>query len=127
MPTLWHIDDGQHLLAMSAATVAQATGWSFRGFESGAEACAVFAKLAPEDRPAVILMDYFIAQERGDEVTRQLRRIDPAPGRTHIVGYSSMTRASLAIVAAGGNLVLPKHGCNGINQTLLAWLLRWPG
>ncbi len=124
MPLLWHIDDGRHLLAVSEATVLQAASWHFEGFETGREALHVYARRPRSERPDAILMDYFIGSERGDTVTRTLRRLDPAPSRSRIIGHSSVRRASEAILQAGGDAILPKHqNAEGINPDLLAWLM----
>jgi len=123
MPLLWHIDDGQHLLAVSAATAARTASWRFEGFPTGHEALLAYQERPPDQRPDAILMDYYIGDERGDTVTRALRRLDPRPGRTCIIGHSSVRRASEAILAAGGDLILRKHrDGTGINPDLLAWL-----
>ena len=123
MPLLWHIDDGQHLLAVSAATAARTASWRFEGFLTGHEALLTYRKRPVDQRPNAVLMDYFIGEERGDAVTRALRRLDPRPGRTRIIGHSSVRRASEAIVAAGGDVILRKHqDSTGINPDLLDWL-----
>ena len=124
MALLWHIDDGHHLLAVSEATVLQTASWRFEGFTTGTAALGDYAQRAPAERPDVILMDYFIGEERGDAVTRALRRLDPHPARSRIIGHSSVRRASEAIVRAGGDGIIPKHrDAAGINPSLLAWLI----
>jgi len=123
MPLLWHIDDGLHLLAVTKATVLQVPGWDFEGFTTGQEAIRAYTRRPLHERPEVILMDYFIGHERGDAVTRILRQLDPRPGRSRIIGHSSMRQASEAIVRAGGDGILTKHHLDtGINPSLLAWL-----
>ena len=127
MPLLWHIDDGEHLLAVSEATVLLAASWRFEAFTTGAEALGEYAQRPVAERPDVILMDYFIGYERGDTVTRALRHLDPRPSRTRIIGHSSVRRASESIVAVGGDGILTKHSnSEGINPSLLAWLQEQP-
>jgi DNA-binding NarL/FixJ family response regulator len=123
MPLLWHIDDGLHLLAVTEATVLLAASWRFEGFTTGHAALAEYARRSRSDRPDVILMDYFIGEERGDAVTLALRQLDPSPHRTRIIGHSSVRRASEAIVRAGGQGILSKHrNPEGINPALRDWL-----
>lgn len=126
MPLLWHIDDGQHLLAVTAATVDLVDGWCFEGFTTGTAALAAYRVRPPTDLPDVVLMDFFIGSERGDAVTRQLRRLDRHPHGMVIVGHSSVASGSAAIVAAGGTLALPKHrNGQGINPDLVVYLQNW--
>ncbi len=121
---IWLIDDTPVLHAVAAATIDHAGGWEFTGYLSGAEAIGDLDAGAPW--PEVILMDYYIGPERGDRVTRALRRREPATIRPVIIGYSSVRSASQAIVAAGADLIVPKHqDAEGINPSLLAYLRCW--
>jgi CheY-like chemotaxis protein len=123
---IWLIDDTPVLHAVAAATVERAGGWEFTGYLSGAEALRDLDAGTPW--PEVILMDYYIGAERGDRVTSQLRSREPATIRPVIVGYSSVRSASQTIVAAGADLIVPKHQDDeGINPSLLAYLRRWAG
>ena len=122
---LWLIDDTPQHHDTAAATVAQVPGVRFVGFRSAEEGVAAFraAVRNPRHLPDAVLMDFFLGDGRGDEVTARLRRLEPPGKRPVIIGYSSMPSASAAIVEAGGDLVLKKQ-CDdtGINPTLLAWL-----
>ena len=121
MRLLWLIDDTPMLHGVAEATVELVGGWKYVGWLSGEEACTELR--AGGSWPDVVLMDYYIGDERGDRVTRQLRALEPAQHRPVIVGYSSVRSASQAIVAAGADLILPKHqDATGINPSLLAWL-----
>ena len=121
MRLLWLIDDTPMLHGVAEATVELAKGWSYAGWLSGEEACS--ALRLGVAWPDVVLMDYYIGDERGDRITRQLRALEPARHRPVIIGYSSVHSASQAIVDAGADLILPKHqDASGINPTLLAWL-----
>lgn len=58
--------------------------------------------------PEIILMDYFLDSMTGAEVTVQMRSLLHDGARPVIIGHSSVTACSRAIVAAGGDFVLPK-------------------
>lgn len=127
MPLLWLIDDTPQLHSIAEATVELVAGWTYTGFLSGEEALAEFQALIPAALPAVILMDYYIGDERGDRVTTQLRACESGNRRPVIIGYSSVRSASVAIVAAGADLILPKiTNAAGINPSLLTYLRSWP-
>ena len=126
MRLLWLIDDTPSLHVVAEATVRLVTGWSFFGHFTGQEALAEYENLPAEARPHVILMDYYIGADRGDEVTTQLRLLVSAQHRPVIIGYSSVRSGSAAIVAAGADLMLPKRSnAAGINPDLLNYLRRW--
>jgi len=119
---VWIIDDDPGNVAVAAATAAHLGLDGFRGFLSGQAALA--ALHSGEPRPQVLLMDFFIAGERGDAVTRQWRAAEcGAVRRTLIVGYSSVRWGSEAIVAAGGDTIVRKRrSLDGLNHDLLAFL-----
>ncbi len=127
-PTLrvWLVDDSEDPHHVADLTVAGLVGVELTHFYSGATALAAFAELArdhPDRLPAVILMDFFIGQERGDEVTSELRRLEPASVRPTIVGYSSMPAASERIRVCGGDVVVRKHRtAEGVNPSLYRFL-----
>ena len=126
MPLLWLIDDTPSLHVVAEATVQLVAGWEFFGHFTGHEAIEEFAHLPAEARPQVILMDYYIGADRGDTVTTQLRTHGSAMHRPVIIGYSSVRSGSAAIVAAGGDLIVPKRSNEaGINPDLLSYLRRW--
>jgi CheY-like chemotaxis protein len=124
---VWLVDDSEDPHHVADLTISALDGVEISHFYSGAEALAAFARLAgeqPYDLPAVILMDFFIGDERGDEVTSALRRLEPASVRPTIVGYSSMASASERILAAGGDVVVRKHrSSDGVNPSLYRFLL----
>ena len=116
---LWLIDDSPDHHLVTAATARRAD-WDFAGFADGDSALAA---LAAGGRPAVVLMDFFIGEERGDLVTAAWRQLEPAGYRATIVGFSSVRAGSLRILAAGGDVMLAKRGGpDGVNPDLLAWL-----
>ena len=124
-PLLWHIDDGEHQLAVSSFTAA-AAGWRFRGFTTGRAAVRTYRDLPRTALPQAILMDYFIGDERGDRVTHDLCRVRAE--HPVIIGHSSAIMGSRAILAAGGALILPKRaGPDGRNPDLSRWLQEWKG
>lgn len=126
MPLLWLIDDTPSLHVVAEATVRLVAGWEFFGHFTGYEAIEEYQHLPTEARPHVILMDYYIGADRGDSVTAQLRAVITANHRPVIVGYSSVRSGSAAIVAAGGDLIVPKRSnAAGINPDLLNYLHRW--
>lgn len=121
---LWLIDDtpDQHLVA--ARTASLVAGVDFSGFPSASDGVAAYIQAEQAGEPPdVILMDYFLGDDRGDRVTAQLRQLEAAKHSPVIIGYSSVASGSQRIVAAGGNLILRKHATSeGINPTLLRWL-----
>ncbi len=125
---LWLIDDTQHHHQVVAATAAQVPGVVFQGFcDGGSGEWAFTEAVRTGTQPDVVLMDFFLGDDRGDQVTRRLRRLE-RDRRSVIIGYSSVQTGSQAIVDAGGDLILPKRGnASGINPALLAWVQRWPG
>ena len=126
MPVLWLIDDTPSLHLVAEATVALVEGWTFDGYLSGSEALIDLGTKPATARPQVILMDFFIGSERGDVITSRIRALAFLHHRPVIVGYSSVRSASAVIVAAGGDLILPKRAnAAGINPDLLQYLRRW--
>lgn len=127
MPLLWLVDDTPSLHVIAEATVQLVDGWNFLGHFTGFEAIAAYESLPPEALPQVILMDYYLGEDRGDTVTAQLRACGLPTHRPVIIGYSSVRFGSSAIVAAGGDLIVPKRSnAAGINPDLLDYLRRWP-
>jgi len=122
---LWLIDDTEGNHRITGATAALVPGVRFRGFLTAEEGIAAFSLAArrPDELPDAVLMDYYLGDLRGDQVTRRLRELEPASARPVIIGHSSVASGSAAILAAGGDLVLRKHADDdGINPSLLAWL-----
>lgn len=122
---IWLVDDTDAHHAVARRTVEGVPGAAFAGFMTGADAVAAFAALASSGGrlPDIVLMDYYLGAERGENVTRELRRLEPAGMGALIVGYSSIAEGSERIVAAGGDLVLRKHSDGaGINPSLARWL-----
>ncbi len=128
---LWLIDDTPHLHVVARATVALVPGWEFTGFLSGAAALAAYSAAETARPPLVILpqvilMDFFLGDDRGDLLTARLRAREAPGHRPVIVGYSSMRSGSEAIVAAGGDVIVVKQqNDRGINPSLMAYLKRW--
>lgn len=126
---MWLIDDSRDHHLVADSTVARLPGVVLVHHYDGVSAEAEYASLqADPARPApvVVLMDYFIDEERGDQVTRALRAVERR-SRAVIIGYSSVASGSARIVEAGGDLALRKH-CDqtGINPSLLRYLLSLP-
>lgn len=124
---LWLVDDSPHHHAVAAATVARVSGVRLAGFLTAHDAIAAFAKAARAKAatavPDVVLMDFFLGDGHGDQVTRRFRQLEPRAKRPVIIGYSSVRSGSEAIVAAGGDLVLRKTGdTEHGNPELLEWL-----
>lgn len=130
MPLLWLVDDTPRWHAVTAATVDLVDGWRFQGLYTADAAWLAFRdQLAadPAALPAVILMDFYLGQARGDRLTEALRALEPDEVHTTIVGHSSMSHGSELIVAAGGDCILRKRGDDaGGNPDLLAWLRSFP-
>lgn len=121
---VWLIDDTPHLHLVARATVRLVPGWDFTGYLTGSE--AVEAYRDGVCLPQVILMDFFLGDDRGDLLTAHLRAIEQAGHHPVIVGYSSMRSGSEAIVAAGGDVIVVKQQNDaGINPSLLTYLKRW--
>jgi CheY-like chemotaxis protein len=121
---LWLIDDTEANHVTATCTVATLPWVSLENFYSGAEAVAAFAKIEQQQghAPDVILMDYYLNGERGDQITRALRSSERR-FRPTIVGYSSVASASQVIVQAGADVVVRKHtDLRGINPSLALWL-----
>lgn len=115
------VDDTPAWHEVTAATIARHPAWRYEGFHSGHAALMAWSHRSSEDLPAVVLMDFFLGDSRGDEITRQLRL--QLAGWPLVIGHSSVTSGSRAIVQAGGDLVLRKHADgSGINPSLDTWL-----
>ena len=127
---LWLIDDTLQHHDTAEATALLVPGVTFTGFITGEEALEAFREAGniTQRIPDAILMDYYIGDERGDQVTEQFRRVEPASKRPVIIGYSSLTTGSTAIIEAGADLMLRKQrNDEGINPALLDWLQRAVG
>lgn len=126
---VWLIDDARDHHLVADITVARLPGVALVHHYDGAGAEAEYAAVQADPAlpaPAVVLMDYFIGAERGDQVTRALRALERR-SRAVIVGYSSVASGSARIVEAGGDLVLRKHSDRqGVNPTLLRYLSSLP-
>jgi len=120
---VWLIDDTHHHHQVVAATVALVPAVQFRGFLEGGSGISAFAEAVRQGtQPEAVLMDFFLGDDRGDAVTRRLRQCENAQ-HSVIIGYSSASSGSEAIIAAGGDLSLPKRSNDGgINPHLLRWL-----
>ncbi|HYE05635.1 MAG TPA: response regulator [Planctomycetota bacterium] len=121
---LWLVDDTEAHHEVARNTIVRIDGVEFDSFLTGREALSAFARLARGGvLPDVVLMDFYLGDERGDHVTRRLRELEPAGVRCVIVGYSSVADASARIVAAGGDVIVRKQVAqDGTNPTLRAWL-----
>lgn len=120
---VWLIDDTHHHHQVVAATVALVPAVQFRGFMEGSSGISAFAEAVRQGtQPEAVLMDFFLGDDRGDVITRRLRQCEKNQ-HSVIIGYSSATSGSEAIIAAGGDLSLPKRSNDaGINPHVLRWL-----
>lgn len=121
---LWLVDDGESNHQAAIATVARFAWVRLERFYTGVEAVEALTAIEAQGgrAPDAVLMDFFLAGERGDQVTAALRRAE-IRSRPVIVGYSSVASGSAAIVAAGGDVVVRKHADDqGINPSLAVWL-----
>ncbi len=121
---LWLVDDTEAHHEVARNTVARLDGVEFESFLTGGEAISAFARLARGGVPPdIVLMDFYLGDDRGDHVTRRLRELEPAGGHCLIVGYSSVADASQRIVSVGGDVIVRKQVAqDGTNPTLKAWL-----
>ncbi len=121
---LWLVDDTEAHHEVARNTVARLDGVEFESFLTGGEAISAFARLARGGvLPDIVLMDFYLGDERGDHVTRRLRELEPGGSRCLIVGYSSVADASQRIVSVGGDVIVRKQVAqDGTNPTLKAWL-----
>jgi CheY-like chemotaxis protein len=123
---LWLVDDTLDHHATARATLAAFPRVEFTGFEDAGEAIDEYRRLAVGDLgalPRIVLMDFFLGEWRGDQVTRELRQLQPAVAPLIVVGYSSVAQGSERILAAGGNAVVRKiRDKAGKNPLLARWL-----
>lgn len=130
MPVLvWIIDDAEAHHRAAAATIAELPAFELEGHMDGETALveyALRAKTAPETLPRIVLMDYYMGDLRGDEVTERMRAIHAIAFSPVIVGYSSVASGSRSIVAAGGDVVVRKLiAQDGTNPELRVYLERF--
>lgn len=122
---VWLIDDSEANHQVAQRTIAAFPTVTFVGFYTGAEAVAAFAagqSTSDASVPGVVLMDYYLNEERGDQVTAALRAAERR-SRPVIVGYSSVDSASRVIVAAGADAIVRKHvDGRGLNPSLARYL-----
>jgi CheY-like chemotaxis protein len=122
---LWLIDDTPQHHATTEATAALVPGVRFVGFTSGEDGVDAFRAAAKDGSrvPDVVLMDFYLGDERGDRVTARLRRLETPAKRPVIIAYSSVASGSASILEAGADLTLQKQrNADGINPALLEWL-----
>lgn len=124
---LWLVDDSPIWHSVTASTVEKiGHPIEFSSFHSANAAISAFGQLAEHDPgqlPHVILMDFYIGHDHGNEVTATIRELEPDDHHCTIVGHSSMTHGSELICADGGDCIVRKHrnGAN-LNLSLQAWL-----
>ena len=122
---IWLVDDAQANHRSTAATIAQLPAFTFEGFLDGEDAVTTFAQRVAHDTarlPRVILMDFYLGDTRGDEITERIRAIH-TPLTPIIVGHSSVASGSRQIVASGGDLIVRKvTAMDGTNPDLRVYL-----
>jgi hypothetical protein len=123
---VWLIDDSDANHGPAEATVERLPGFAFEGYHDAELAVAEYrlrAATAPHTLPRVVLMDFYLGDTRGDEVTIELRGIHSPGFSPVIVGYSSVASGSRTIVEAGGDVVVRKRtGRDGTNPDLALYL-----
>lgn len=122
---LWQLDDTEHWHVVTQQTLRHCAPWRSQHFTTGHGLLLALEHCAVTELPSVLLMDFYIGNDRGDAVTATVRQhLDErnAPAIT-IVGFSSVSSGSRAIVAAGGDCIVPKHGSlDGGNPDLARFL-----
>jgi len=123
---VWIVDDADAHHRAAAATIAGLPGFELEGHFEGEAALAEYAlraKTAPETLPRIVLMDYYIGDLHGDEVTLRMRAIHAVAFSPVIVGYSSVASGSRSIVEAGGDVAVRKRiAADGTNPDLRTYL-----
>jgi len=123
---IWLVDDTPRWHAVTARTLALVPGWRLESFHTAHAAVLAFQHASGGDGanlPQVVLMDFYLGHQRGDDVTETLRELEPAGHHAIIVGHSSMAHGSELIEMAGGDCRVRKHADGaGINPSLLDWL-----
>jgi len=127
-PLIWQIDDTSHWHEVTDATLARLpVALRCEHFHSGHAGLLAWQGAASHGGlPDLVLMDFYIGSERGDDVAQALRQVEPAGHHAVIVGFSSVPSASQRIADACGGIALPKVANHaGINPELLAMLRKW--
>lgn len=129
---IWVIDDASdnHDLVARSLPVGWRNHAHLRGFRSGEDALAEVARLLGGDitaeLPDLVFMDFYMHQLHGAETTTQLLQLYHQHSRDQdrptIIGHSSMTSASQSILAAGGDLVIPKRSRDGISPGIAQFI-----
>lgn len=129
---IWVVDDAteNHELVASSLPVGWQDHARLRGFQSGEAAIAEIARMLVKDitaeLPDLVFMDFFMHQLHGAETTEQLLHLYHLHGRERerpmIIGHSSMASASQSIVAAGGDMVIPKRSRAGISPGIARFI-----
>lgn len=121
---LWLVDDTSDHHHVADATVEPFSGVVIEHFYTGVEAVETYQLRARQAGrlPDVVLMDYYLNGERGDQVTRQLRAVEAPRHRPVVVGYSSVPSCSAAIVNAGGDVSVRKVASGMVNPYLSDYL-----
>ena len=119
---VWLIDDMEHWHDVTKKTLDLLNDAVFQGFYAGSSALLALQYCSHDQLPDVIFMDYFINDERGDLVTRQIRESFPDLN-CMIIGYSTAAAGSRAIVHAGADDIVAKHDDkSGMNPSLRIWV-----
>ena len=143
MRHIWQLDDTQYWHLISDETIRQLSNWQLRSFYTsqdllyGLEEC----RAEPQYWPSIILMDFYLQNERGDQVTQAIRSYvnDLTASATDsderqalqrhitIVGFSSVRSCSEQICQAGGDCIVKKiETGDGINHQLLKYVQNYP-
>lgn len=125
MYQIWQLDDTEYWHAVTAATLQHLEDWQQRSFYTSRDLFYAFDECGdhPKQLPQVLLMDFYLQGERGDQVTAALRRRGGPAALVTVIGFSSVRSCSRRIVDAGGNLALIKAETgDGINHHLLDYL-----
>ena len=92
--TIWQLDDAEHWHEITRATLAQmSSSWQSHHFHSGQSMLMALDSCSAADLPAIILMDFYLPNERGDHITAAIRGLELSV-ESHIVGFSSVVLAA---------------------------------
>ena len=129
MRYIWHLDDTDHWHTISANTIQQIDGWELRSFYTGQDLFNSLEKCINNDQqyPLIILMDFYLSGERGDQITSAIRKQTSSSPHITIIGFSSVRSCSERICQSGGDSILIKADTgSGLNKYLFDYVSEYP-
>jgi DNA-binding response OmpR family regulator len=127
MPAPWTIclvDDTAHWHEVSERSIALFEDFVYEGFDKGHAFLAAMRERSHDAWPDAVLMDFYIGDSRGNDITRAFRAMGGP--QIPVIGYSTMASGSEAIVTAGGTAIVRKHNdARGRNPSLITWIGDW--